>query len=180
MDKKLDLKDFVLLGRGFDEYCKMFDLNYRLLENNTILDVASGVSSFCAESNAKGYKVVASDKIYSFDPDEIKEKCVSDLEEVIAQLGHIADLYNWTYFHTIDLLKEQRQKAYSLFIKDIKEHGTKRYIPTNYPETAFRDKQFTLTLVSHFLFLYDEHLTYEFHKHTLFIRGGNQMMIIKE
>ena len=47
MDKQLVLKDIVLLGRTFDEYYRMFDLNDELLKKEKILDVASGVSSFC-------------------------------------------------------------------------------------------------------------------------------------
>lgn len=48
----LNLKDTVLLGRNFNEYVRMFNLNEDLLSNK-ILDVASGVSSFCAEGNKK-------------------------------------------------------------------------------------------------------------------------------
>ena len=60
MDKKLDLKDIVLVGRTFDEYYKMFDLS-SIDKKEKILDVASGVSSFCAEATAMGYQVTASD-----------------------------------------------------------------------------------------------------------------------
>ncbi len=59
MDKQLNLKNIVLIGRTFDEYYRMFDLCNVSLKSETILDVASGVSSFCAEANAKGYNVTA-------------------------------------------------------------------------------------------------------------------------
>ena len=42
-----------------------------------------------------------------------------------------------------------------------------RYIATEYPRTQFTDKEFTISLISHFLFMYDEHLNYEFHKKTI-------------
>ncbi|EHP89540.1 hypothetical protein [Methanotorris formicicus] len=48
------IEDTVLLGRNFDEYLRMFNLTEDILVNK-ILDVTSGVSSFCAEGNAKGY-----------------------------------------------------------------------------------------------------------------------------
>jgi len=53
MDKQLILKDIVLIGRTFDEYYRMFDLNDELLKKEEILDVASGVSSFCTEACAR-------------------------------------------------------------------------------------------------------------------------------
>jgi len=31
----------------------------------------------------------------------------------------------------------------------------------------FKDKQFTIALISHFLFMYDGYLDYEFHKETI-------------
>lgn len=167
MNKKLDLDDFVLLGRTMDEYYQMFNLSEEILKNSITLDVASGVSSFCAEANAKGFNVTASDKIYVFNPQEIETKCSRDLENVIKQLPKIADLYRWTYFRDIDFLKSQRQLAYMTFLQDFRKFGTGRYVPTGYPSSNFIDKQFSLSLVSHFLFLYDEHLSYELHKEIL-------------
>jgi len=40
MDKQLELKNIVLIGRTFEEYYRMFDL-CNLPENENILDVAS-------------------------------------------------------------------------------------------------------------------------------------------
>lgn len=167
MDKQLNLGDIILIGRAFDEYTRMFALNDELLRQGTILDVASGVSSFCAEANAKGYNVIASDKIYTLSPSEIESKCKQDLDNVIKQLPAISDLYVWDYFKNIQSLKDQREKAYKLFIKDFKSSGTQRYVPTEYPLTNFQENQFTTSLVSGFLFLYEDHLNYEFHKRTL-------------
>lgn len=166
MDKQLDLKDIVLIGRTFDEYYRMFALD-DVLENETILDVASGVSSFCAEANGKGYQVTASDKIYTSVPSEIGQKAASDLDEVIKQLPDIADLYTWDYFKDIQSLKTQREKACRSFIEDFKKHGRTRYVPVDYPVTDFARGQFTISLVSHFLFLYEDRLDYGFHRRTV-------------
>ncbi|MBI3585251.1 MAG: hypothetical protein HY096_15045 [Nitrospinae bacterium] len=54
-----------------------------------------------------------------------------------------------------------------MFIEDFKKENGSRYIAAEYPKTQFADKQFTISLISHFLFMYDEHLNYEFHKRTL-------------
>lgn len=167
MNKQLNLKSIALIGRTFDEYYRMFALDDELLESGNILDAASGVSSFCAEACTKGYRVTASDRIYASAPSEIEQKCAFDLDAVIKQLPDVADLYVWDYFKDIQSLKTRREKAYRLFIEDFKKHGTKRYIPTEYPVTDFRDDQFTIALASHFLFLYEDHLDYGFHKKTI-------------
>ncbi|KPQ41870.1 MAG: hypothetical protein MPEBLZ_03556 [Candidatus Methanoperedens nitroreducens] len=98
MNKHLDLKTVVLMGRTFEEYYKMFDFDNELLKNEILLDAASGVSSFCAEANAKGFNVTASDKIYCLHPDEIETKCAKDLDSVMEQMPAIADIYLWDFF----------------------------------------------------------------------------------
>ncbi len=54
-----------------------------------------------------------------------------------------------------------------MFIEDFKGQGTERYVPVEYPLTNFRDNQFTVSLVSGFLFLYEDMLDYDFHKKTI-------------
>ncbi|MBI3584655.1 MAG: hypothetical protein HY096_12015 [Nitrospinae bacterium] len=115
MDKKLELKDIVLIGRTFEEYYKMFVLDKINLKAEKILDVASGVSSFCSEANSKGYNVTASDKIYHFSAKEIEEKCITDLKMVMEKLPLVSDLYKWKFFKDIDALKENRERAYKLW-----------------------------------------------------------------
>ena len=169
-EKKLDLKDIVLIGRTFDEYYNMFALGDLNPQTERILDVASGVSSFCKEANSKGFDVIASDRIYNFLPVEIEEKCKKDLETVFLELAKVMDLYKWDFFKTVSDLRTAREKAYELFVEDFKLQGGKRYIYADYPFNSFTDNQFTVSLVSHFLFMYDEHLDYGFHKKTILER----------
>lgn len=166
MDKQLNLKNIALIGRTFEEYYNMFDLD-DLHGNEIILDVASGVSSFCAEANRQGFNVTASDKIFNLSPYEIEQKCKQDLDMIIKQMPEIADLFVWNYFKNIESLKNQREKAYKLFIEDFRKYGTRRYVPVEYPITDFGTNQFDISLLSHFLFLYEEHLSYDFHKITI-------------
>ncbi|AJA48581.1 hypothetical protein CPAST_c25120 [Clostridium pasteurianum DSM 525 = ATCC 6013] len=163
MNKKLQLNDFVLIGRTFEEYYKMFDLK-DFSKSERILDVASGVSSFCAEANAKGYNVTAADRVYAFNPEEIEEKCAKDLEETMEKVSTIKELYKWNFFKDIEQLKSHRERAYRGFIKDFKLHKEDRYISSEFPSNNFKGNQFDISLISHFLFLYDEHMSYEFHK----------------
>ncbi|MFL0198597.1 hypothetical protein ACJDU8_24015 [Clostridium sp. WILCCON 0269] len=163
MEKKLDLNDIVLIGRTFNEYYKMFNIS-NINKNERILDVASGVSSFCAEARVLGYDITASDRIYCFSANEIEEKCAKDLEITMLKMEEVKDLYKWQYFKDIEHLKEHREEAYKTFIQDFKQNAGARYVNIEYPKSYFKDKQFDMALVSHFLFMYDDYLSYEFHK----------------
>ncbi|MBF0553963.1 MAG: hypothetical protein HQK96_05315 [Nitrospirae bacterium] len=163
---KLELKDIVLLGRTFDEYFRAFNLRDIDLKYEKILDAASGVSSFCAEAALREINVTGSDRIYALSASTIESKCAQDLELVMAQMPAVAHLYKWEYFKGVESLKEARQRAYKLFVGDFQRHGS-RYIACEYPATDFSNNQFTITLISHFLFLYDDRLDYEFHRETI-------------
>ena len=165
-DKQFKLDDIVLIGRTFAEYHSLFALD-NTNADDVILDAAAGVSSFCAEANAAGFHVTASDQIYRFAAETIAAQCANDLDTVLDKLPDVADMYVWETIPDLPRLKTERQRAYTIFINDFRRHGHNRYVPTTYPRSAFKDNQFTLTLVSHFLFLYDEHLNYDFHKATI-------------
>jgi hypothetical protein len=51
----LRLDRVVLLGRTFEEYCRYFLLEPDELIGKDVLDVAGGVSSFCAEPTRAAY-----------------------------------------------------------------------------------------------------------------------------
>lgn len=59
------------------------------------------------------------------------------------------------------------ERALRLFVADYSQHAQERYVPTDYPASTFKDKGFTISLISHFLFLYEDLLDYNFHKRTL-------------
>ena len=113
MQDQLDLQDIVLLGRTFDEYYQMFQLDSLNLQNERILDVASGVSSFCAEANARGYNVTASDRIYNLPPRELEHKGKQDLNNVMWQLPELSHLYRWDRFRSVEALRTNRERALS-------------------------------------------------------------------
>lgn len=75
--------------------------------------------------------------------------------------------YKWEFFRNISAYNKIRKKAYKLFIADFKEKENSIYFNEEFPKTQFKNNQFTISLISHFLFLYDEHLDYEFHKKTI-------------
>jgi hypothetical protein len=165
-EKYFQLDDIVLIGRTFAEYHSLFALD-NTNADDVILDAAGGVSSFCAEANAQGWNVTAADRVYTLDADTIAAKCAADLQQVMAKLPPVADKYVWKTIPDIPTLTAEREQAYTTFVADYRTHGLQRYVPTTLPQSDFADDQFTLALVSHFLFLYDDHLDYSFHKATL-------------
>ena len=163
MPDKMDLKDIIAIGRTLDEYSRMFDLRFTQLKGASILDMGGGVSSFTAEANELGLNVKSCDWIYGFTAGELEKKCVADLGVMLEKLPAIRDNYRWDFYKNEAGLREFREKAYKAFIEDYKKGHGNRYIKSELPFTVFTDKEFDITLVSHFLFLYDEHKDYNFH-----------------
>jgi len=166
MKPGLELSKVVLLGRTFEEYCRYFGLNEAALRAKNVLDIASGVSSFCAEANAKGISVTAIDPIYEHSPEGIRNRCEADLEFVTNEIGKVK-AYKWDFYKTPEGMREYRDRAYKIFLADFEKTKGERYISGKLPRTPFRDGQFDLTLVSYFLFVYEEQLDYEFHKQSI-------------
>lgn len=166
MNDYMQLDDVVLIGRTMDEYMRIFGLDHTF-KSERILDAASGICSFTAEANALGWDVTASDRVYQLDADTIEQKCRQDLDEVTQKLVPIKDRYVWDFFPDIPSLKKQREQAYTRFLADYRQYGHHRYHPVTYPNSPFSENQFSLILVSHFLFLYEDQLDYDFHKTTV-------------
>src|SRR5437764_14008893 len=112
MDTKrgLQLDRVVLLGRTFDEYRQYFLLDPEELVGKTVLDVAGGVSSFCAEANTRGIRVTSFDPIYSLTPEEILERCEPDFDSVYNAIGQVAT-YRRAYLKSPEHMRELRKRA---------------------------------------------------------------------
>jgi SAM-dependent methyltransferase len=163
MKDRLELKDVALLGRTFAEYCTYFQLEGQDLTKGRVLDMGAGIGSFCAEATARGYDVTAADPIYDSDWEAIAEKSRADLDEVMRQLPEVMHKYNWTFYRDPGELGRHRELARRLFLDDY-SRGHKRYVRAALPQTPFENREFSLVLVSHFLFLYDDLFDYSFHK----------------
>ena len=162
----LQLDRVVLLGRTYDEYTRYFDLRMDQWRGKGILDVASGVSSFCAEANALGYSVAAADRIYGTNGEELAPRCAADLDHIIDSVQDLT-VYRWdNYYQTPQRLRGLRERAYRAFLEDYGKHPG-RYVHVELPVLPFPDCAFDLTLVSYLLFVYEDQLTYEFHKQSL-------------
>jgi hypothetical protein len=63
-------------------------------------------------------------------------------------------------------MRELRECAYSTFVSDYKNHP-ERYVAGELPSLPFPDSSFDLTLVSYFLFAYQDRLSYQFHRDSI-------------
>ncbi len=165
MKRGLQLDRVVLLGRTFEEYRRYFLLEPDDLIGKRVLDVAGGVSSFCAEANQLGIRVTSFDPIYSLPPAKIRDRSEPDLESVYRVIGSVPT-YRWDYYKNPEYMRELRKRASTIFLEDYKTHP-ERYVAGELPRLSFADKEFDLTLVSYFLFAYQDQLGYEFHRESI-------------
>ena len=166
MKQGLVLDKVVLLGRTFEEYVRYFALDPAALRGQAILDVASGVGSFCAEAHAQGLNSTAFDLIYELSLEEIEARCQPDLDQVVNAIGGLPT-YRWEFYKSPAELRRYRERAYKTFLADYRLHRGTRYLTGKLPRLPFRDGQFDLTLVSYLLFVYEDQLDYAFHQQSV-------------
>jgi len=166
-------------GRNYDEYIRMFELTNDDLKQK-ILGCADGPSSFNAESNNKGANVISVDPIYSMSKDEIQIRIDETYKNVLTQTARNAEKFIWNAIRSIDDLGKIRMRAMTIFLNSY-EHGkiNKRYIPGLLPNLPFANNEFKISLSPHFLFLYTENLTYDFHLRAIeeMLRVSNEARI---
>jgi hypothetical protein len=141
----------------------MFDLHASDMHLQ-ILGCGDGPASFNVEWNARGGYVTSIDPLYDFSLETIKERIAETYNEVLAQTIAHRDKFIWDAITSPQELGRIRMKAMSCFLDSYesgKENG--KYIPGELPVLPFDDLSFDLALSSHFLFLYTDNLTFEFH-----------------
>jgi hypothetical protein len=150
-------------SRSFDEYRLIF----RLAESDLaglILGCADGPASFNAEATAFGHRVISCDPTYAYSDIEFERRAEACYEVVISQVKENIEKYIWGYFRDPNHLGQCRLAAMRNFLADFdvgKQAG--RYVTASLPELPFEDGQFSLALVSHFLFLYSNQFDRDFH-----------------
>jgi hypothetical protein len=162
-DGAVELREIVPWGRSFEEYRRMFGLSGDDLAGR-ILGCGDGPASFNAEATAAGHAVVSCDPIYTFAPEEIRQRVQETYETVLSQVRLRPERFIWDYFRDADDLGRHRLAAMQRFLDDF-ERGRRegRYIVSSLPKLPFADGEFRLALVSHLLFLYSDHLNRAFH-----------------
>jgi hypothetical protein len=150
-------------GRTLEEYRSMFSLSETDL-NAKILGCGDGPASFNAEMIELGHHVVSIDPIYQFSAEQIEQRVRATYESVISQVKQNSSHYIWKNFQDADELGKARLNAMEKFLLDYDSGKVSgRYLYQSLPNLEFVDDQFELCLCSHLLFLYSEHLSFDFH-----------------
>lgn len=162
------LASVVPWGRRFDEYRAMFGLTDPDL-GGRILGCGDGPASFNAEATAAGFDVVSVDPIYAFSSDDIRSRVEAVFDDMIDQTATNASDFTWGRgVADLEDLVEKRRSAMDGFLSDYEQGRAEgRYRAEGLPSLPFEDGAFELALCSHFLFLYGEQLSTEFHVDSL-------------
>jgi hypothetical protein len=150
-------------GRSFDEYRRMFALTDEDLTSR-IIGCADGPASFNAEATARGLSATSCDPIYRFTVDQIRQRIRETAEVVLDQTRRNPHEFVWTSILSIEELRQIRMSSMENFLTDFeagKQQG--RYIDAELPHLPFGNASFGIALCSHFLFLYSEQLSEDFH-----------------
>ncbi|SDW18834.1 hypothetical protein SAMN05421781_0772 [Marinococcus luteus] len=163
---KLDLNRIVFIGRTFDEYLDMFALSKASIQGRSILDCPAGACSFTAIANSLGAEVTACDIAYDHRGEELKQKGLQDIEHAAVHITKAEDNYEWDYIRSVEDLKSRRKQALHDCSEDMYNSGG-RYVPAELPALPFEESAFDIVLSAHFLFMYADRLSYDFHIDTL-------------
>ncbi len=160
----MELQTVVPWGRNLTEYRQMFALT-EADKAQRILGCGDGPASFNAEMHQLGHHVVSIDPLYQFSTAQIRDRVVATYDTVIAQVKADPSGYNWQTFRDPDDLGRSRLAAMEQFLADYDAgQAEHRYINASVTELPWTTPQFDLALCSHFLFLYSQQLSLEFHQ----------------
>lgn len=154
-------------GRSYREYLDMFALTEHDL-GLRIVGCGDGPAAFNAQLSQKGGTIVSVDPIYIYDVDRLRRRVAETYKTVIAQTRVNRDAFVWENISSVEELGRVRMTAMEAFLADFaigKQEG--RYIAGKLPFLPFKQGAFDLALSSHFLFLYSDHLSAEFHFHAI-------------
>jgi hypothetical protein len=158
------LDNVVPWGRSFDEYVRMFELSEDELALS-ILSCGDGPASFNSEMYKRGKKVVSCDPIYQFSAKQLQMRIKASYETVMTETYKNKANFVWDIIKSPEELGRVRMTAMREFLTDYeKGKQEERYLAESLPVLPFGDKEFELVLCSHFLFLYTEQLSLDFHK----------------
>ena len=154
-------------GRSYDEYRRMFNLGDTEL-NLKIVGCGDGPASFNTQMLKRGHQVVSCDPLYQLSARQIKERIAATYETVIEQTRANQEQFVWTYIKSPDELGQIRLAAMNDFLTDYDQGRREgRYIAAELPYLPFEPYSFDIALCSHFLFLYSDNLSQEFHRQAI-------------
>ncbi len=156
-------KDVVPWGRNFDEYRRMFALTEGDLARN-VLGCADGPAGFNARMRGMGFRVTSADPLYLLPRRLVECRIDETYDNVMAQTLRNREKFVWRDFESPAELGEVRMEAMREFLADYHQGLREgRYVAAGLPALPFRDGAFGLALCSHYLFLYSDKLSLDFH-----------------
>lgn len=164
---RYELSQVLPWGRSFEEYVRMFNLDGDDLRRS-ILGCADGPAAFNAEIYRRGRRVISCDPIYRFTKQQLSGRIEQASIEIIEQTRKNIDNFVWSSIGSIEELRETRFSAMRQFLDDYDEGKLQgRYIDAELPVLPFDKGAFDIVLCSHFLFLYSQRLSLEFHHESI-------------
>ena len=161
------LENIVPWGRSHGEYVAMFALSREDVQRR-ILGCGDGPAAFNAELTRQGGTVVSVDPLYAYGAGQIRDRIAATCPTVMEQARQNRDAYLWDTIPSVEALGRLRMSAMETFLSDYAAgQGAGRYVAGALPSLPFADGSFDLALSSHFLFLYSQQLTLEFHLQAL-------------
>lgn len=157
------LDKIVPWGRSFDEYVAMFALSEEDL-GKRFLGCGDGPANFNYVLTCRGGWVISADPIYRFSTNEIRNRINETYEEVMEQTRKNKNEFIWEHVSSVEELGRVRMAAMGDFLSDYPTGLMDgRYVDASLPILPFKNREFDIALCSHFLFLYSEHLSVDFH-----------------
>lgn len=158
------IESISFFGRSYDEYCRFFELDDRLLQGRRLLDVAAGPASFAAEAARRGLEVVAVDPLYGCTRTALEAHVQLDYARMFARVRSRPERFRLHSFRSFDEAERDRREAAERFLADYDAcfvHG--RYVGGALPKLPFTDRSFDVVLCAHLLFLHERQFDAGFH-----------------
>jgi hypothetical protein len=157
------LEKVVPWGRSFDEYRAMFALSDADL-TKSILGCGDGPAGFNSILTKQGGKILSVDPIYGFAMSEIKRRIAETYDQIMEQTRRNQHEFVWSHIPSLEDLGRIRMAAMEEFLADYAQGKREdRYVEGELPTLPFETGQFEIAVCSHFLFLYSEQLSLDFH-----------------
>ncbi len=158
------LDSVVPWGRSYEEYVAMFGLTEADLKQR-ILGCGDGPAGFNAEGTRRGGQITSIDPLYAFDTAHIRRRISETYDTVIDQVRRHQGEYVWDAIPSVEALGRLRLSAMEMFLQDFAAgKREERYLVGELPVLSFENGMFDIALSSHFLFLYSDHYSLEFHR----------------
>lgn len=160
------IDDFAFIGRTFDEYCQMFALDIEGLDGRSVLDCPAGACSFVSEARRRGITAMGADTLFDSTASALNDRCLVDINRAMDGFDGANHRFRWEFYEDVDDVRTHREQAAARFVADYARNPD-RYVAAKLPSLPFEDDSFSTVLSAHLLFLYDDRLSYDFHRETL-------------